>query len=93
MRQAGEVVVARFRRQIVLERLKVVILTFQVFVLVIAQRLAVSAGLMCATMSNKTKLAFCLFDWVAASEGMTYWARLSEREKALLHNGQTYGRS
>jgi hypothetical protein len=23
----------------------------------------------------------------------THWARLSEREKALLHNGQTYGRS
>lgn len=24
---------------------------------------------------------------------VTYWARLSEREKALLHSGQTYGRS
>ena len=70
-----------------------IILAFQVFILVIAQRLAVSAGLVCATMSNKTKLAFCLFDWVVASEEITYWARLSEREKALLHNGQTYGRS
>lgn len=53
VRQAREVVVARLRREVVLERLEVVLVTLEIFLLVIAQRLAVSAGLVCATMSAK----------------------------------------
>jgi hypothetical protein len=53
VRKTRQVVVTRFRREIILKRLEVVIFTFKVFFLVITQRLAVSAGLVCATMSDK----------------------------------------
>jgi hypothetical protein len=53
VRQA-EVLVARLGRKLVLKRVEVIILAFKVFfLLVVAQRLAVSAGLVCATMSDE----------------------------------------
>jgi hypothetical protein len=53
VRQA-EVLVARLRRKLVLKRVEVIVLAFEVFfLLVVTQRLAVSAGLVCATMSNE----------------------------------------
>jgi hypothetical protein len=47
-----KVLIARFRREVIVKRVEVVVLALKVVILVIAQRLAVSAGLMCATMSN-----------------------------------------
>lgn len=52
VRQAREVLVTRLGRQFVLKRVEVVFLALEVLFLVVAQRLAVSTGLVCATMSN-----------------------------------------
>ena len=52
VRQA-EVLVARLRRKLILKRVEVVLLALKVVFLVVTQRLAVSAGLVCATMSNE----------------------------------------
>jgi hypothetical protein len=46
----GEIVVARFGR-VLFERVEVVLVALEIVLLVIAQRLAVRAGLVCATMS------------------------------------------
>lgn len=49
-----EVLVAGLRRKLIRERVEVVFLALEVvFFLVVTQRLAVSAGLVCATMSNE----------------------------------------
>jgi hypothetical protein len=45
-----EIVVARFGR-VLFERVEVVLVALEIVLLVIAQRLAVRAGLVCATMS------------------------------------------
>ena len=60
------------------------VLTVEVL-LVEVERLAILAGFVGAAMSVELLLAQCTCDRYVA----TYWARLSEREKALLHRGQT----
>ena len=47
-----EVIIARFGR-VLFKRVEVILLAFEVFFLVVAQRLAVRTRLMCATMSKK----------------------------------------
>jgi hypothetical protein len=81
----GEVIVAGFRR-VLFERVEVVLVALEIVFLVIAQRLAVRAGLVCATMSVEV---ISMGTLVGGLNSATYWARLSEREKALLHSGQT----
>jgi hypothetical protein len=81
----GEIIVAGFGR-VFFERVKVVLIALEIVFLVIAQRLAVRAGLVCATMSTEAVSRRAL---IGGLNGATYWARLSEREKALLHRGQT----
>jgi hypothetical protein len=46
----GQVIVARLRR-VLFKRVEVIILTLEIILLKVAQRLAVSTGLVCATMS------------------------------------------
>jgi hypothetical protein len=53
VRQAGEVLVAGFWGEILIKRVEMVLLAIEFVLLVVTQRLAVSAGLMCATMSNE----------------------------------------
>jgi hypothetical protein len=53
VRQTGEVLVAGLWREVIVKGVKMVILALELILLVIAQRLAVSAGLMCATMSKR----------------------------------------
>lgn len=62
-----------------------VILALEVFLVDVLNKLAVRAGFVCATMSGPMLASMCRKDTVRKA----YWARLSEREKALLHNGQT----
>jgi hypothetical protein len=47
-----EVIIARFGR-VLFKRVEVILLAFEVFFLVVAQRLAIRTRLMCATMSKK----------------------------------------
>jgi hypothetical protein len=47
-----KILIARFGREVIVKRVEMVVLALEVVLLVIAQRLAISAGLMCATMSN-----------------------------------------
>ncbi len=85
MRQTGEIVIARFWG-VFFERVEVILLTFKVLFLVVTERLAVWAWLVCATMSARAVSILC---FVKSKTKNAYWARLSEREKALLHRGQT----
>jgi hypothetical protein len=52
VRQARDVLVARLWGEVVIERVEVVLLALEIVLLVVAQRLAVRAGLMRATMSK-----------------------------------------
>ena len=53
VRQAREVLVARLRREVLIERVDVILFALKVLLLVVAERLAVGTGFMCATMSNE----------------------------------------
>lgn len=75
--------------RVLLEGVELVILTLELILVEVAQRLAIRTGLVCAAMSGSN--VSVVQTWPTA--GVAYWARLSEREKALLHSGQTYGRS
>ena len=70
--------------------MEIIVLALKIFLIEAAKRLAILAGLMGATMPVDQQSV-----WWSEIEGgtATYWARLSERENALLQRGQTYGRS
>lgn len=51
VRQARKVVIARLGR-ILFERVEVILFALEVIILVVAERLAIRAGLVCATMSD-----------------------------------------
>lgn len=53
VRQAREVLVARLWREVLIERVDVVLFALKVVLLVVAERLAVGTGLVCATMLGK----------------------------------------
>jgi hypothetical protein len=55
-----KVLVARFRRELIVKRMEVVLLALKVVFLVVTERLAISAGLVCATMSNELISLGCL---------------------------------
>jgi hypothetical protein len=52
VRQAREVLVARLWGEILVEPVEMVLLAFELVLLVVAQRLAVRAGFVCATVSK-----------------------------------------
>jgi len=84
--EAGEVVVAGFGR-LLLERAELVVFVVEVLLVEAAQRLAVLSRLVGATMSGNVS------GGRVTARRDAYWARLSEREKALLQSEHTYGRS
>ena len=53
MRQTGEVLVAGLWGEVIIKGVEMVILALELILLIVAQRLAVSAGLVCATMSKR----------------------------------------
>ena len=78
-----------WRRGILIENSEFVLLSLKIFVTIVAN-LTIRTGLVRATMSEMYVSLGRNYRSFALG---TYWARLSDREKALLQLGHTYGRS